>query len=92
MTSLGPALLGLALAIEAYGIGASVYGVRARRTEWVESGRRAVYALAVVLTLAFAILVAAFVRSDFSLAVVAEHSSTTTPAFYRAAAAWSAQE
>ena len=50
------------------------------------------YALAAVLTLAFAILVAAFLRSDFSLAVVAEHSSTTTPAFYRAAAAWSAQE
>ncbi len=92
MTSLGPVLLAAALAIEAYGIGASVYGVRARRTEWVESGRRAVYALAAVLTLAFAILIAAFLRSDFSLAVVAEHSSTTTPAFYRAAAAWSAQE
>jgi cytochrome c-type biogenesis protein CcmF len=92
VTSLGPMLLAAALAIEAYGIGASVYGVRARRNQWVESGRRAVYALAVVLTLAFAILVAAFVRSDFSLAVVAEHSSTTTPPFYRAAAAWSAQE
>jgi cytochrome c-type biogenesis protein CcmF len=92
VTSLGRVLLVVALALEAYGIGASVYGVRARRPAWVESGRRAVYALAVVLTLTFAILVAAFVRSDFSLAVVAEHSSTTTPAFYRAAAAWSAQE
>jgi cytochrome c-type biogenesis protein CcmF len=92
VTSLGPVLLAAALAIEAYGIGASVYGERAGRRQWVESGRRAVYALAVVLTLAFAILIAAFVRSDFSLAVVAEHSSTTTPTFYRAAAAWSAQE
>ena len=92
MTRLGTVLLAAALAIEAYGIAASAYGARARRMEWVESGRRAVYALAAVLTLAFAILVAAFVRSDFSLAVVAEHSSTTTPAFYRAAAAWSAQE
>ena len=92
MTSLGPLLLAGALAIEAYGIGVSLYGVLARRSAWVESGRRAVYALAGVLTLAFAILVAAFVRSDFSLAVVAEHSSTTTPVFYLAAAAWSAQE
>jgi cytochrome c-type biogenesis protein CcmF len=92
VTSLGPMLLAAALAIEVYGIGASVYGVRARRNEWIESGRRAVYALAARLTLAFAILVAAFLRSDFSLAVVAEHSSTTTPGFYRAAAAWSAQE
>jgi cytochrome c-type biogenesis protein CcmF len=89
---LGRVLLIGALGIEAYGIAASVYGVRAGRREWVESGRRAVYALAAVLTLAFAILVAAFMRSDFSLAVVAEHSSTTTPPFYRAAAAWSAQE
>ena len=92
MTSLGRILLAAALAIAAYGILASVYGVRARRAEWVESGRRAVYALAAVLTLAFAILVAAFLRSDFSLVVVAEHSSTSTPAFYRAAAVWSAQE
>ncbi len=92
MTELGPVLLAAALAIVVYGIGASVYGVRAGRAEWIESGRRAVYALAAVLTLAFGILEAAFLRSDFSLAVVAEHSSTTTPAFYRAAAAWSAQE
>ncbi|MDP9293661.1 MAG: cytochrome c biogenesis protein CcsA [Actinomycetota bacterium] len=92
MTSLGRILLATALAIAAYGILASVYGVRTRRAEWVESGRRAVYALAAVLTLAFAILVAAFLRSDFSLTVVAEHSSTSTPGFYRAAAVWSAQE
>ena len=92
MTALGPVLLPAALAIAVYGVAASIYGVRARRPAWVQSGRRAVYALAAVLTLAFAILEAAFLRSDFSLAVVAEHSSTTTPAFYRAAAAWSAQE
>jgi cytochrome c-type biogenesis protein CcmF len=92
VTSLGPVLLAAALAIAAYGIAASIHGVRARRADWIDSGRRAVYALAGVLTLAFGILEVAFLRSDFSLAVVAEHSSTTTPAFYRAAAAWSAQE
>jgi cytochrome c-type biogenesis protein CcmF len=90
--SAGPALLALALALEGYGIGASAFGARTRRPQWVESGRRATYALTGVLTLTFAILVVAFLRSDFRLAVVAEHSSTTTPAFYRAAAAWSAQE
>ena len=31
-------------------------------------------------------------RSDFSFNVVATHSSTTTPAFYKATAAWSSQE
>jgi cytochrome c-type biogenesis protein CcmF len=82
----------LALAVEAYGIAASIYGARSGRRRFVHSGRRAVYSLAIMLTIAFATLELAFLRSDFSYAVVAEHSSTTTPTFYRAAASWSAQE
>jgi cytochrome c-type biogenesis protein CcmF len=92
MPGLGRACLILALGISLYGIGASLYGARARRPEWVDSGRRAVYTLAGVLTVAFAVLEAAFLRSDFSLDVVAGHSSTTTPIAYRAAALWSSQE
>ena len=38
------------------------------------------------------ILEAAFLRSDFAFTLVATHSSTTTPAFYRATAVWSSQE
>ena len=88
----GKACLMLALAICVYGIGASLYGARSGRREWVASGRRAVYALAGTVLVAFVILQAAFLRSDFSFALVASHSSTTTPAFYRATAAWSSQE
>jgi hypothetical protein len=51
--------------------------------DWVDSGRRAVYGLALLTTAAFAILEVAFLRSDFSFTVVATHSSTTTPTFYR---------
>src|ERR1700733_11864465 len=82
----------MCLGVAFYGIGASVYGVRRGRQDWVTSGRRAVYALAAMATLAFAILEDAFFRSDFSFNVVAEHSSTTTPTFYKLAAAWSSQE
>jgi cytochrome c-type biogenesis protein CcmF len=92
MAILGRACLILALGIALYGIGASLYGARARRREWVDSGRRAVYALAGVLTVAFVVLEVAFLRSDFSFDVVASHSSTTTPGFYKATAAWSSQE
>ena len=92
MAVLGRACLLLALAVCAYGVGASLYGARSGRMEWADSGRRAVYALAVVLTVAFAVLEVAFLSSDFSFEVVASHSSTTTPKFYRAAAAWSSQE
>src|SRR3954453_6631467 len=84
--------LTLALLIAVYGVGASLYGARSGRHQWVDSGRRAVYALAGILTVAFVILEAAFLRSDFSFATVESHSSTTTPTLYKAAAAWSSQE
>jgi cytochrome c-type biogenesis protein CcmF len=89
---IGRALLILCLGVTLFGIGASIYGVRRRRREWTDAGRRSVYAVAAMATLAFAILEDAFYRSDFSFNVVAEHSSTTTPTFYKLAAAWSSQE
>ncbi len=92
MAPVGRACLILALAVCVYGIAASLYGARAGRRDWADSGRRAVYGLAVLATAAFAVLEVAFLRSDFSYAVVATHSSTTTPGFYKAAAAWSSQE
>ncbi len=52
MAGLGFACLLLALAVCAYGIGASLYGVRSGRVEFSESGRRSVYALAGILTVA----------------------------------------
>ena len=92
MADLGSACLLLALAVCAYGIGASLYGVRRGRPEFSESGRRAVYALAGILTVAFVVLEVAFLRNDFAFNTVADTSSRTTPAFYRAAAVWSSQE
>src|SRR5215204_5718074 len=92
MASAGFLCLAAALAISLYGIGASLYGARAGRREYVDSGRRAVYALAGLLVVAMLILQLAFVRSDFSFALVASHSSTTTPLFYRLTAVWSSQE
>ncbi len=92
MPQLGRACLVLALAVCAYGIFASIYGVRGGRPRWKQSGRRSVYALALILTVAFAVLEIAFLRNDFSFNTVADTSSATTPTFYRAAAVWSSQE
>src|SRR5215218_9109866 len=88
----GAICLAVALAICLYGIAASLHGARSGRRDWVASGRRSVYALAGVLAVAMAILQAAFVRSDFSFELVATHSSSTTPLFYRLTAVWSSQE
>src|SRR6202049_1782930 len=92
MAVLGRACLLLALAVCVYGIGPSLYGVRSGRLEFSESGRRSVYALAGILTVAFAVLELAFVPNDFAFNTVAETSSRTTPMLYRAAAVWSSQE
>ncbi len=92
MAPFGRLCLFAALAVSLYGIGASVYGVRAGKPEFVRSGRRSVYALAGILTLAFGLLEIAFLRNDFTFNTVADTSSRTTPAFYRAAAVWASQE
>ncbi len=92
MALIGRALLILGLGCCLYGIAASLYGARSGQRAWVDSGRRAVYALAGLMTIAFGLLEVAFLRDDFSFNVVAGHSSTTTPTFYKLAAAWSSQE
>jgi cytochrome c-type biogenesis protein CcmF len=88
----GKFLLVVALLVAAYGAGASLLGARRQDRALIASGRRAVYALALCLVACFALLEAAFLRSDFSSYTVATHSSTTTPVFYRATAIWSSQE
>src|ERR1700694_3436086 len=92
MAVLGRICLLLALVVCAYGIAASLYGIRRGRPEFSESGRRSVYALAGILTIAFAVLEVAFLRNDFAFATVADTSSRTTPTLYKAAAVWSSQE
>ncbi len=92
MSGFGFTCLLLALAVCAYGIGASLYGVRSGRMEYADSGRRSVYALAGILSVAVLVLELAFLRSDFAFNTVADTSSRTTPGLYKAAAIWSSQE
>jgi cytochrome c-type biogenesis protein CcmF len=92
MAELGRACLIIALCIAFYGVGAGIAAWRLHRRDLAASARRAVYALAGVLTVAMGILESAFARDDFSFATVAGHSSTTTPTFYKLAAVWSSQE
>jgi cytochrome c-type biogenesis protein CcmF len=89
--TLGAACLILAFAVAIYAALAALAGTRGER-RYVDSSRRAVYAFAGLLTVCVVIIEAAFARTDLSLQVVADHSSTTTPAFYRLTAMWSSQE
>ncbi len=90
--TVGQACLILGVACSAYGVGASLLGARRGNERMIVSGRRALYALFGLTAIAFVILEVAFLTSDFRFTVVATHSSTTTPWFYRLAAMWSSQE
>ncbi|HYN92118.1 MAG TPA: heme lyase CcmF/NrfE family subunit [Thermoleophilaceae bacterium] len=92
MAGVGSACLAIALLTALYAAGASVYGARSGRREWATSGRRAIYCVAALCVVAFAILEVAFLRSDFSFALVAEGSSTDTPTFYKVTAVWATQD
>jgi cytochrome c-type biogenesis protein CcmF len=92
VAGVGSACLFVGLLTALYAGGASIYGARSGRREWVASGRRAIYCLAALMVAAFAILEAAFLRSDFSYALVAQGSSTSTPGFYKVTAMWATQD
>ena len=70
---------------------AGIYGGHTGDRRWVDSARRAVYAAAALLVICVVVLEAAFLRSDFSVALVADHSSTTTPTLYKMTALWGSQ-
>ncbi len=91
MIELGAACLIAAPFACLYAAVAALIGASRDDRRLVESSRRAVYALCVLLTVAVVVLEAAFIRSDFSVALVADHSSTTTPLGYKMTALWGSQ-
>jgi cytochrome c-type biogenesis protein CcmF len=90
MASVGHALLALAFFVAvAVAIGAVVWRHDDRR---VTLARRGVYAVFFLLLICIVIIEVSFATNDFSLKIVAEHSSIETPMFYKLAAMWSSQE
>ncbi|MBI5310423.1 MAG: heme lyase CcmF/NrfE family subunit [Actinobacteria bacterium] len=81
------AAFGLAI----YALAAGVFAATSGRRDWAASARRAIYALTGMAIAAFATLEIAYLSSDFSFALVAQNSSTTTPLFYKLTAIWSSQ-
>src|SRR5947208_5071473 len=91
MASLGFACLLVGLLTALYAAGSAVYGVRSGQRQFVVSSRYAFYCLAGLMILAAVILESAYARNDFSFSLVAQNSSTDTPAFYKLTAMWSSQ-
>ncbi|MBI4892282.1 MAG: cytochrome c biogenesis protein CcsA, partial [Acidobacteria bacterium] len=83
-------LLSFCLAIYAF-LG-SLVGALAKKPFLLASGRRAVYAVFVLLSVASGILVYALMTSDFRFAYVAARSNRAMPDVYKFAAWWGGQE
>ena len=82
MAQIGQGILTLALALSILGIGLNIAGERRRIPELSMSGLRALIGVTVLLGLASAVLLIAFIGNDFSLAYVSGRSSTDMPFRY----------
>jgi cytochrome c-type biogenesis protein CcmF len=91
MVELGAASLIATPFVCLFAAGAALYGRSRGDRRLVDSSRRAIYALCALLTVCVVVLELAFLRTDLSVALVADHSSTTTPTFYKLTAMWSSQ-
>jgi len=92
MAQLGHGALLIAFALAIFGIAASVFGERRRVPELSIAGVRAVVGVTVLLFVAAAVLVTAFITHDFSFSYVSNRSSTDMPLRYVVTAFYGGQE
>ncbi len=91
MTVLGHISLWLALLLAVWAVIVGFLGGKSGRPELIQSARRSVYALAVVLVVASASLLVALLRHDFNVAYVASYTSSNLPAVYTISAFYGGQ-
>ena len=89
---LGNVALLLALAVALVQGTVPMLGAARGRADWMALARPAAQVQAALVALAFACLASCFVRNDYSLVYVAEHSNTTLPLLYRVAGVWGGHE
>lgn len=67
-------------------------GTYTGRILWMHSARSLAGGVFVFTTIAFAVLIACFLRDDFTVKYVAGHSNTLLPVFYKVTAVWGGHE
>ena len=82
MADLGALSLWIALALSSYACLGSALGKLRHAPALVESSRRAVYLVALVLLISTLSLVTAFINRDFEITYVAAHSNLAMPDVY----------
>ncbi len=92
MTELGRAALVVTFGLCVYAAAAGSYAAVRRRRRLAHSARNALIASFGTTLVASAVLAAGFLRNDFSLTYVAEHSNRSLSSLYKVSAFWGGQE
>ncbi|MCL4464564.1 MAG: heme lyase CcmF/NrfE family subunit [Chloroflexi bacterium] len=92
MVDVGRAALALALIIAVFGGAAPVLGARSGFPELLVAGRRAVYVVGALVSVAGLLLLYAFLTHDFILQYVAQYSARDMALIYTISAFWAGQE
>ncbi len=85
---LGQAAIWLSVLSAIWGIVALSIGLRRRKPNYLQSGRNAVVATFILISVATGTLIFGFVTDDFSLRYVEEVSSAAQPLLYKITALW----
>ena len=89
--NIGYLILITALVIAIFGMIAGVWGGQRRNTRLIEVGHNAVVGVAILVSMAAAILWYALLGDHFEVIYVWNHSEVALPAFYKLAALWGGQ-
>ncbi len=89
---LGHFALILALGLALAQVALPTLGVFRQQRVLMQTARPLAAGLMVMVTLAFAVMVHAFLQDDFSVAIVAAQSNTELPWFYKLSAVWGGHE
>jgi len=92
MENLGSLAILLAFSLAAFAVVASITGALKGNRWLIHSATRAVYSIAILTSIASAILITGLLTDDFRMSYVVQHSNRALPALYKFAAWWGGQE
>jgi len=88
MASLGSFLLLASFVVCSYAAAVSVVGARRRSRRLIESGIGSFYLVCALMSCASAVMINAFLTSDFSIKYVDHYSDSVQPLFYKITSYW----
>ena len=91
IANLGFGALVITFLVSIYGVGASIYGLRTKRANWVDSARNAMLLTFPLLTLSAVSIMILLATEHYEVEYVANVTSSTMPMYLKITALWGGQ-